>query len=281
MRVDDFSATGLAGLARELGVQAGVAVPVTVEGRVWGALATSTPGPALPSDAEDRLAQFAELAAAAIANAENKAKLTASRARVIATTDETRRRLQRDLHDGAQQRLVHAIISLKLAENTAEDHPAAGLIQEALAHAQRANSELRDLVHGIMPAALTGGGLRAGLESLVADLTLPVDLHVTVPRLHPQLETTAYFIVAEALTNVVKHARATRATVNAALDDDTLIITVQDDGRGGADPTRGTGLTGLLDRVEAGEGELVITSPAGRGTVLRASLTQPKADAAG
>ena len=150
-------------LARELGVRAGVAVPVIVEGRVWGALATSTPGSPLPSDTEDRLAQFAELAAAAIANAENKAKLTASRARVVATADETRRRLQRDLHDGAQQRLVHAIISLKLARDAAADgRPGSRLIEEALAHAERANRELRDLVHGIMPAALTRGGLRAG-----------------------------------------------------------------------------------------------------------------------
>jgi signal transduction histidine kinase len=269
VRFDARGGTRPAGLEQPPGVQAGVAVPVTVEGRAWGALATSTPG---PPDAEDRLSQLAELAAAAIANAENKAKLTASRARVIATTDETRRRLQRDLHDGAQQRLVHAIISLKLARDTATDPPTALLIEEALVHAQRANAELRDLVHGIMPAALTRGGLRAGLESLVADLTLPIDLHVTVPRLHPQLETTAYFIVAEALTNVVKHAHATRATVNAVLDDDKLTIVVQDDGRGGADPTRGTGLTGLLDRVEASEGELSITSPPGRGTVLRAEL---------
>ena len=282
VRVDSFEETGLAEIARKLDVQAGVAVPVVVEGRVWGALTTSTPGSPLPSDTEDRLAQFAELAAAAIANADNKAKLTASRARAIATADETRRRLQRDLHDGAQQRLVHAIISLKLAGSAAADgHPAAGFIEEALVHAQRANRELRDLVHGIMPASLTRGGLRAGLESLVADLALPVDIEVTVPRLHPQLETTAYFIVAEALTNVVKHAHATRATVNIALDGSTTRITVQDDGRGGADPAHGTGLTGLLDRVEASDGTLVISSPCGGGTTLRATLMHTRATAPG
>ena len=282
VRVDSFEETGLAEIARKLDVQAGVAVPVVVEGRVWGALTTSTPGSPLPSDTEDRLAQFAELAAAAIANADNKAKLTASRARAIATADETRRRLQRDLHDGAQQRLVHAIISLKLAGSAAADgHPAAGFIEEALVHAQRANRELRDLVHGIMPASLTRGGRRAGLESLVADLALPVDIEVTVPRLHPQLETTAYFIVAEALTNVVKHAHATRATVNIALDGSTTRITVQDDGRGGADPAHGTGLTGLLDRVEASDGTLVISSPCGGGTTLRATLMHTRATAPG
>ena len=112
-----------------------------------------------------------------------------------------------------------------------------------------------------MPASLTRGGRRAGLESLVADLALPVDIEVTVPRLHPQLETTAYFIVAEALTNVVKHAHATPGNGELALDGSTTRITVQDDGRGGADPAHGTGLTGLLDRVEASDGTLVISSP--------------------
>ena len=243
---------------------------------MWGALTTSTSGRPLPADAEDRLAQFAELAAAAIASAENKAKLTASRARVIAAADETRRRLQRDLHDGAQQRLVHTVISLKLAESAAADgRSAAALIAEALTHAQRANTELRDLVHGIMPSSLTRGGLRPGLDSLVADLALPVAIRVSVPRLPARIETNAYLIVAEALTNVVKHAQATRATVDITLDGGTLVVTVQDDGRGGADPALGTGLTGLLDRVEACDGELDIASAAGRGTLLRATLAVP------
>ena len=204
----------LAELALELDGEAGVAVPVLVEGRVWGALTTSTPGLPLPPGTEQRLAQFAELAGAAIANAENKAKLTASRARVVATADETRRRLQRDVHDSAQQRLVHTIITLKLARDAiAAGDPAGELVAEALTNAERANAELRDVVRGILPAALTRGGLRTGLESLVADLAVPVDLRVTAPRLSTHLETTAYFIVAEALANVVKHARATRAGV--------------------------------------------------------------------
>jgi signal transduction histidine kinase len=252
---------------------AGVAVPVMVEGRVWGALTASPPGPPLSPATEQRLGQFAELAAAAIANAENKAKLTASRARVVATADETRRRLQRDVHDSAQQRLVHTIITLKLARDAiAEGGSAAELVEEALTNAERANSELRDVVRGILPAALTRGGLRTGLESLVADLAVPVDVHVAVPRLSAQTETTAYFIIAEALTNVVKHARASRATVEVAIETGRLSITVSDDGAGDADPARGTGLTGMLDRVEAGEGTLEITSPAGIGTTLRATL---------
>jgi signal transduction histidine kinase len=273
VRVGNFERTQLAELARELDVGAGVAVPVIVEGRVWGVLTTSPPGPPLPLGTEQRLTQFAELAAAAIANAENKDKLKASRARVVATADETRRRLQRDVHDSAQQRLVHTIITLKLARDAiAAGASARELVEEALTNAERANAELRDVVRGILPAALTRGGLRAGLESLVADLAVPVDVRVTAPRLSTQTETTAYFIVAEALTNVIKHARATRATVEIGIEAETLSICVHDDGSGAADPARGTGLTGMLDRVEASEGTLTINSPPGVGTTLHAAL---------
>jgi signal transduction histidine kinase len=281
VRVDSFADTALATLATELGVAAGVAVPVTVEGRIWGTLTTSTPGPPLPAGTENRLLQFAELAAAAIANAENKATLTASRARVVATADETRRQVQRDVHDGAQQRLVHTIITLKLARDAiAAGGDAAGLVAEALAHAERANRELRDLVRGMLPAALTRGGLHTGIDSLVADLALPVDLHVSVPRLPAQLETTAYFVVAEALTNVVKHAQADHAEVRLTIEAGALVVDVRDDGIGGADPARGTGLTGLLDRVEASYGTLTIASPPGHGTILRATVPIPSARSA-
>jgi signal transduction histidine kinase len=246
----------------------GIAAPVVVEGRVWGSLATAAP---VPDGTADRLQPFAELAAAAIANAENKAKLTASRARVVATADETRRRLQRDLHDGAQQRLVHAQITLELAKHAAEEgRPTSSLIEAALAHAERANRELGDFVRGILPAALTGGGLRTGIESLTDDIALPIDLHVTVPRLPAQTEITAYFVVAEALTNVVKHAHATRATVDVELHGREVSIDVRDDGVGGADAARGTGLTGLFDRIEAADGTLTISSAPGGGTALHA-----------
>jgi signal transduction histidine kinase/uncharacterized protein YoaH (UPF0181 family) len=275
-RIDDFSwieAEDAAAVGR--GTGSTVAAPILVEGRVWGILSVSSADHGLPVTAEHRLTQFTELVAAAIANAESRAQLTASRDRVLATADETRRRIQRDLHDGAQQRLVQAVINLKLAldvlrEGTAAD--AEAHVAESLQHAEQATTDLRDLVRGILPAPLTGGGLRVGVESLVADLRLPVAVAIDVPRLAPETETTAYFIIAEALTNVVKHSRATRAEVAAELDGDRLAITVADDGVGGVEPAAGSGLTGLLDRVAAADGTLQITSPAGGGTTVRAEL---------
>ena len=251
----------------------GFAVPIIIEDRLWGALATSAWGRPSSVESETRLAPFAELVAAAIANAENRSKLTTSRARVVATADEARRRLQRDVHDGAQQRLVHTIIALKLALKAARTgEPATDLLNEALLNAERANTELRELVHGILPASLTRGGLRVALESLVADLSLDVDLRVEAPRLPPHVETTAYFFVAEAMTNVVKHAHATRASIDVDVDSGTLVLEVHDDGAGGADLSGGTGLIGLLDRVEASAGVLTITSERQRGTTVRAVL---------
>lgn len=281
-RTRSFDRTGLADVARELAVAASVAVPVIVEGRVWGSLSTTTSGPEIPEGTESRLIQFAELAAAAIATAENRAKLTASRARVVATADETRRRLQRDVHDGAQQRLVHTIIALKLARDAlAAEEPVAALVDEALRNAERANRELRDVVRGILPASLTRGGLRLGVEALAADLPVPVDVRVATRRLPARIETTAYFIVAEALTNVVKHAEAGAATVDVATDGDSLVIAVRDDGVGGADPALGTGLTGLSDRIEAARGTLTITSSAGLGTTLLVRLPVDQEPASG
>jgi signal transduction histidine kinase len=179
----------------------------------------------------------------------------------------------RDVHDGAQQRLVQTVITLKIARDAIARGDAAGdLVGEALYHAERANAELRDLVHGILPAALTRGGLRTGLESLIDDLSIPVDLRLTAPRLPAQTEITIYFVVAEALTNVVKHARASRAEVSVHADGATLRVEVVDDGVGGADPDGGTGLTGLSDRVQAAEGTMTIVSAAGDGTAVRVAL---------
>ena len=257
------------------GAGATAAVPITVEGQVWGGLATTTSGGPVAADVMDRLAEFAELAAAAVANAENKAQLRASRARLVVMADETRQRLQRDVHDGAQQRLVQTVLTLKLGlDLAARGEDPVELMREALQNAERATEELRDLVHGILPASLSRGGLRTGIESLIAGLPVPVDLDASAlpeRRLPPDLEVTAYFIVAEALTNVVKHADATRARVILATGPDVLSLDVVDDGRGGADP-HGNGLTGLADRVDAMNGTLVLTSHPGRGTAVRVTL---------
>ena len=248
-------------------------VPIIVEEEPWGVLTVVAQAPPLLQGSAQRLTPFAELTAVAIVNAENKSKLTASRARVIATADETRRRIQRDVHDGAQQRLVHTIIVLRMARDAALTGPVpTDMLDEALANAERASKELRDIVRGILPASLTRGGLQSGLESLLSNLALPVELLVHAPRLSPKIETTAYFIVAEAVTNVVKHAHADHATVEITLAGSTLVIVVRDNGRGGADAREGSGLTGLLDRVEAGNGTLSVGSPLGGGTVLRAAL---------
>ena len=273
-RVDDYTQELDAELAVQFGLAASVAVPIAADSEVWG-MFTATSGDApLPDGIEDRLQPFAELVAAAIANAESRAQLTASRARVVATADETRRRLQRDLHDGAQQRLVQTLIALNLAkqELAGSDGPALELLDEALLHAQRATSDLRDLVHGILPAALSHGGLLAGVRSLANDFPLPVELDVQVSRLPRQVETAAYFVIAETLANIVKHAAASEAHVRVVVEDGALEIEVRDDGRGGADADAGSGLLGLRDRVEAGEGTLSISSAPGEGTTVLARL---------
>jgi PAS domain S-box-containing protein len=275
-RLDDFSdASGRIGeYARATGVRSVVAAPVVVEGRTWGVLAAiwTDRGPP-PEDTEERLARFAELLGAAIGNADSRDQLTASRTRVLVAGDEARRRVVRDLHDGAQQRLVHAVVTLKLAQQALPGDPgrAGALVGEALGTAERATEELRELARGILPSTLTRGGLRAGVQAFVSRLGLPVEVDVVGERLDPDIESSAYFIVAEALTNVVKHARATRATVRAAVEDGVLEVEVRDDGVGGANP-EGHGLLGIADRVDALGGHLRIESPEGGGTVLAAWL---------
>jgi signal transduction histidine kinase len=205
------------------------------------------------------------------------AELTASRARVVAAGDETRRRIKRDLHDGAQQSLVRTVITLKLAKRALGDEQETGnLLDEALGHAERGNEELRELAHGILPEVLTRGGLRAGVESLTSRMPLPVRVDVPDQRFPQSVEATAYFITAEALTNVVKHAQARRAEVRASLDGDALRLEVHDDGVGGAGVDGGSGLIGLKDRAAAAGGEVRVESPAGGGTVLTASLPLPR-----
>lgn len=249
-------------------------VPIVVNGERWGTLAVTSDALS-QMDRRDRLKPFADLLAAAVANADHREGLTKSRARVIAAADDARRRLQRDVHDGAQQRLVHTILLLKLARDSAGvGGELADLLADALSNAEEANRQLRDIVRGILPAALTRSGLAAGIESLVADTPIPVRLDLDVPRLPTAIETTGYFTVAEAITNAVKHARATQITVTCTLSNrgDELILTIEDDGVGGADPSRGTGLTGLTDRIAASYGTISVESPARHGTRIIAHI---------
>jgi PAS domain S-box-containing protein len=275
-RIDDYAeATGrIAEGIREDGIRSAVGTPIRVEGRLWGFITAGTGREQpLPPDTEERLASFTDLVATAIANAEARAEVAASRARIVAAADEERRRVVRDLHDGAQQRLVHTVITLKMAhramQNGEEDAPA--LVTEALDHAVRATDELRELAHGILPAVLIQGGLRSGVDALISRVPVPVETAVSVGRLPAAVEATAYFVVAEALTNVAKHARAAHAVVTARVAGRALVIQVRDDGVGGARPD-GSGLLGLRDRLAVLDGRLRVESPAGGGTLVAADI---------
>jgi signal transduction histidine kinase len=275
-RPADALLTGaLVGDLWERRMRATVAVPIQVDGRVWGvSVAAARSIGAFPGSTETRMVEFAELVAAAISNAQGHAELAASRARVIGAADECRRQIKRDLHDGAQQRLVHTVVRLKLATAMLErtGDPAIEIVGDALASAQHAEADLRELVSGVMPSALRSGGLHGAVDVLLRHIDLPVSVEITSDRLSTSVETTAYFVIAEALTNAVKHASATRVDVRAAVRDAALEIEVRDDGIGGADMRRGTGLVGLVDRVESVGGRIAVTSPSGAGTTLALSL---------
>jgi signal transduction histidine kinase len=260
--------------ARAPEVGSSIGCPIIVEGRPWGVIAVSQGAAPFPADTESQIAEFSDLVATAIVDANGRAELAAPGARTLAAANDARRRLARDLHDGAQQRLVHTVVTLKLARQTLgdADGPAVELVDEALEHAELATAELRDLAHGILPAPLNRGGLRAGIETLVSRVRLPLSVDVTAERLPPALEATAYFIVAEALTNALKHARACSAKISAFVDRDALRLEVRDDGIGGARVEGSSGLLGLHDRAAAQGGELSVESPHGRGTVVAATL---------
>ncbi|WP_238005413.1 AAA family ATPase [Dactylosporangium sp. AC04546] len=259
------------------GARWAVASPIVVEGRVWGAIGVGSRRERLPEDSEQRLADFTELVATAIANAESRAEVTTSRARVVAAADQARRRIERDLHDGAQQRLVALALQLRAAQAALppELDTLAAQLDRAVAGARSAVEELREISHGIHPAILTEGGLGPALRSLARRSPIAVDLDLrAVGRLPEQVEVSAYYIVAEALTNAAKHACASSATVTVEVDTarTLLRVAVQDDGVGGADFALGTGLVGLKDRVEALGGRIVLHSPRGTGTSLCAEL---------
>jgi signal transduction histidine kinase len=278
VRIDDFDEVGgsVAALMRRLGIRSAAAGPIVLGGRIWGALTASWPaGESMPAGAEDRVAAFAELVSLAIENAEARQQLAASSARLVAAADEARRRIERDLHDGAQQRLVAAALELAVLDRRLDRDPegARTALARAREHLEGGLGELRDLARSIHPAVLTDRGLEAALDALVDLSPVPVDLRITVPdRLDAAIEATVYFLVSEALTNVARYARADAVSVDVAPAGGDLVVTVADDGVGGADPGTGSGLRGLVDRVHAIGGRLQVISAPGQGTCLRAHL---------
>ncbi len=275
-RIDDYrDASGpVAKVVRELGLRAAVGVPVSVEGRLWGVMIVASKTVPLPAGTEARLAGFTELAATAIANAEAKAALAASRARIVATADATRRRIERNLHDGAQQRLVSLALDLRAAEAAlgARTGGVAQQLDEVAAGLDGVLADLREIARGLHPAILADGGLRPALRTLARRCPVPVRLDIDVAgRLPEPVEIAAYYAVAEALTNAAKHARATIADVEVVEIESVLYVRVRDDGCGGADFS-GSGLVGLKDRAEALGGHLDLHSPPGTGTTLEIEL---------
>jgi signal transduction histidine kinase len=281
-RIDpDESASGpVVPYHRALGVRSSVGVPISVEGRLWGVVvALSTREEPMPEDTETRLGSFTELVSTAIANAEAQAALTASRARIVVTADESRRRFERDLHDGAQQRFVAAMLRVRAAEAAVPpDLPElVAELEQAAEELAGAIDELRDFAQGIHPAILTEGGLQPALRKLARRSAVPVDLDVrTNGRLPEQVEVAAYYVVSEALTNAAKHGHASSATVRVEVTSDVVRVAIRDDGVGGARFGRGSGLVGLKDRVEALGGQITLQSEPAAGTTLSVEL--PLAD---
>jgi signal transduction histidine kinase len=261
---------------RSHGYRSSVAAPVKLGGGLWGALvASSVDESPLPDGSEQRLCDFADLVAQALANADTHDKLAASRARIVGAGDAERRRLERNLHDGAQQRLVSLALQLRLTQSALERRPdsVVGLLEEAQAELARALDELRELARGIHPAILTDRGLGPALEAILARAPLPVELtDLPDDRLPERVEAALYYVVAETVTNIAKHAQAESATVSVTLAGNTARVVITDNGIGGADPARGSGLRGLADRIEALDGGLRIESSATTGTRIEAQI---------
>ena len=274
--MDWWSASGsVAGAARGMGIVSTVASPIVAEGRLWGAMSAASTDEVLPFGMEGRLEKFTELLATAIANAESRSELAASRRRIVAASDQARRRIERDLHDGTQQRLV----SLGLAARTAEaDVPAdRGDLQAELSRIAAgladAVAELQELSRGIHPAILSEGGLGPAVRTLARRSAVPVDLDVTTNARFPEpIEVAAYYVASEALANAMKHAQASRVEMSLTTRNGSVLLSIRDDGVGGANPARGSGLVGLADRVEALGGSIRLHSAAGGGTQITVDL---------
>ena len=272
----DYAAGSAAARIRALGLASGVGAPIMAGGQVWGAaIAGSSRSDAFPPSAEQRVSDFADLITVAIANANARAELRASRARIVAAADETRRLIERDLHDGAQQRLVSLGLKLRLAEESAspEQTTLRAQMSDVVTGLVGVSDELREIARGIHPAILSRGGLGPTVKTLARRCAVPVELDVAVPRRLPDnVEVAGYYLVAEALTNVAKHAHASLVQLAVKAEDDQLYLAIRDDGIGGADARKGSGLIGLVDRVEALGGQIAIASRLGEGTSLVANI---------
>jgi signal transduction histidine kinase len=268
---DDSSA--VTAVARRAALRCAVGAPITVGRRLWGVAIVGTDDERpLPPETEERLAEFADLVATAIANAEAREELRASRTRIVTNADATRRRIERDLHDGVQQRLVSLALELRAAQALA---PAAlvGELERVASGLTGVLDELREIARGIHPSVLTEGGLGPALRTLARRSPIPVRLDLrTEGRLAEPVEVAAFYVVSETLTNAAKHSKAAIVTIDVEAADDMLHISVQDDGAGGADFTHGSGLVGLKDRVEALGGRIAVGSPPGAGTVIDVQL---------
>jgi signal transduction histidine kinase len=282
-RRDDYTTMPgqLGDAVREERVDSTVGVPIVVEGTIWGFMvAAAQAGSSIPRDTEEQLVRFTELVATAVSNASARTDLLTSRARVVGAADETRRRLERDLHDGIQQWLVAlALRARKAAKQSAENESIAdefaGLADDLVA----VTDELREISRGIHPPILSDAGLDDALEALARRSAIRVDLDVSFQqRYDPTLEATVYYVAAESITNAVKHAQASIVTVRGGLREGAIELEIADDGVGGADPRHGTGLIGLKDRVDTLGGTISLTSPAGAGTTIRVKLPTGSAD---
>jgi signal transduction histidine kinase len=278
-RADEDMWRGAAGphadALRALGIRSMVASPINVEGRLWGVVNASTRRGPFPPGTASRLADFTELVATAVGNAESRAELAASRARIVAASDQARRRIERDLHDGTQQRLV----SLTLAARTAEADVAAdpgdlrAYLSRIAAGLSDAMAELQEFSRGIHPAILSERGLGPALRTLARRSAVPVDVDVPTSARFPEpVEVAAYYVASEALANAMKHAQASGVEISLATHDGSLLLSIRDDGVGGADPARGSGLAGLTDRVEALGGSIHVHSATGAGTHITVDL---------
>jgi signal transduction histidine kinase len=257
-----------------MGITSTLGCPITVGGRLWGAVFAASTSEPLPDNSEKRMLDFTDLLVASIANAEDHRKLEASRARVVAAADATRRFIERDLHDGTQQHLVALMLHLRTVESTlpAGLREFKGLLSHAVRTLDEALEDLRGIARGLLPALLSRAGLEPALRALARCSAVPVELNLRGGELTERFEVTAYYVVAEALTNAAEHADAAVVRVDLVVKEATVRLSVRDDGKGGADPERGSGLISIKDRVEALGGSLEITSPVGGGTSLLAEI---------